>query len=264
MKSSKRKAGEVLFRKGDEAEHLYILVEGRVDFPEVNVSAKPGEIFGEIAFFSPERRRTLSARLRRGLRPPQHRPEHRAPALLPEPGLRVRDRRLDRRPALRRHRAPARPAGRATRWRRRRAAGGRDGGQASSSSSSRSSSLSSASDSIESSLPVIDSAESSASFERAMRSGAMSAPSRAPSGTASARSPVPSASLSLSATTGSRAARCLAFLGLGLHSRRALDVAAAVGAVARTERVGVAAGGLLGRAIAAEDAAVGHEFAPIG
>ena len=93
MKSSRKKAGDVLFRKGDEAEHLYILVEGRVDFPEVNASVKPGEIFGEIAFFSPERRRTLSARLRRGLRPPQHRPEHRAPALLPEPGLRLRDRR---------------------------------------------------------------------------------------------------------------------------------------------------------------------------
>jgi len=61
MKSSKRKAGDVLFRKGDEAEHLYILVEGRVDFPEVKASVKPGEIFGEIAFFSPERQRTLSA-----------------------------------------------------------------------------------------------------------------------------------------------------------------------------------------------------------
>jgi len=62
MKSSKRKAGEILFRKGDEAEHLYILVEGRVDFPEIGASVAPGEIFGEIAFFSPERRRTLSAR----------------------------------------------------------------------------------------------------------------------------------------------------------------------------------------------------------
>ena len=62
MKSSRRKAGEVLFRLGDEAEHLYILVEGRVDFPEVDASVVPGEIFGEIAFFSPERRRTLTAR----------------------------------------------------------------------------------------------------------------------------------------------------------------------------------------------------------
>jgi CRP/FNR family transcriptional regulator, cyclic AMP receptor protein len=62
MKSSKRKAGDVLFRLGDEAEHLYILVEGRVDFPEVDASIGPGEMFGEIAFFSPERRRTLTAR----------------------------------------------------------------------------------------------------------------------------------------------------------------------------------------------------------
>ncbi|MEO5843446.1 MAG: cyclic nucleotide-binding domain-containing protein [Caldimonas sp.] len=61
MKSSKRKAGDVLFRLGDEAEHLYILVEGRVDFPEVNASVGPGDMFGEIAFFSPERRRTLTA-----------------------------------------------------------------------------------------------------------------------------------------------------------------------------------------------------------
>ena len=35
--------------------------------------------------------------LRRGLRAPQHRPEHGAAALLPEPGVRLRDRRPDRR-----------------------------------------------------------------------------------------------------------------------------------------------------------------------
>ena len=61
MKSSRRQAGEVLFRRGDPAEHLYILVEGRVDFPEVNGSIAPGEIFGEIAFFSPDKKRTLTA-----------------------------------------------------------------------------------------------------------------------------------------------------------------------------------------------------------
>ena len=62
MKSSRRKAGEVLFRLGDEAEHLYILVEGRIDFLEINASLGPGQMFGEIAFFSPERRRTATAR----------------------------------------------------------------------------------------------------------------------------------------------------------------------------------------------------------
>jgi hypothetical protein len=62
MKTSKKKAGEILFHQGDEADHLYILVEGRVEFPEAGASIGPGEMFGEIAFFSPERRRTLSAR----------------------------------------------------------------------------------------------------------------------------------------------------------------------------------------------------------
>jgi hypothetical protein len=62
MKQSRRKAGEVLFRQGDDAEHLYILVDGRVEFPENGASVVPGQMFGEIAFFSPDRKRTLSAR----------------------------------------------------------------------------------------------------------------------------------------------------------------------------------------------------------
>jgi hypothetical protein len=61
MKSSRRKAGDVLFRLGDQAEHLYILIEGRIDFLEINASLGPGQMFGEIAFFSPERRRTATA-----------------------------------------------------------------------------------------------------------------------------------------------------------------------------------------------------------
>jgi CRP/FNR family cyclic AMP-dependent transcriptional regulator len=61
MKSIRRKAGDVLFRLGDEAEHLYILIEGRIDFLEINASLGPGQMFGEIAFFSPERRRTATA-----------------------------------------------------------------------------------------------------------------------------------------------------------------------------------------------------------
>ncbi|MDQ6681218.1 MAG: cyclic nucleotide-binding domain-containing protein [Pseudomonadota bacterium] len=62
MKSSRRKAGDVLFGKGDPAENLYFLVEGRIEFVEIHESVGPGRIFGEIAFFAPSKRRTLTAR----------------------------------------------------------------------------------------------------------------------------------------------------------------------------------------------------------
>src|SRR4051794_13736569 len=62
MKQSRRRAGDILFRQGDIAEHLYILVEGRVEYPENGASNGPGDMFGEIAFFAPERKRTLTAR----------------------------------------------------------------------------------------------------------------------------------------------------------------------------------------------------------
>ncbi|MGZ5187381.1 MAG: Crp/Fnr family transcriptional regulator [Caldimonas sp.] len=62
MKQTRCKAGEVLFRKGDEAEHLFLLVDGRVEFVEIKESVGPGRVFGEIAFFAPGKRRTLTAR----------------------------------------------------------------------------------------------------------------------------------------------------------------------------------------------------------
>ena len=62
MKARKLKAGTVLFRKGDLADHLYCLVEGRIELVEIGVQLEPGKIFGEIAFFAPDRRRTLTAR----------------------------------------------------------------------------------------------------------------------------------------------------------------------------------------------------------
>ena len=62
MQARKHKAGELLFSQGDQADHLYILAEGRVEFPEIGASIGPGQMFGEIAFFTPDGRRTLSAR----------------------------------------------------------------------------------------------------------------------------------------------------------------------------------------------------------
>jgi len=62
MKPRRLKAGTLLFRKGDLADHLYCLVEGQVELVEIGATLLPGKIFGEIAFFAPDRRRTLSAR----------------------------------------------------------------------------------------------------------------------------------------------------------------------------------------------------------
>jgi CRP/FNR family cyclic AMP-dependent transcriptional regulator len=62
MKTTKKKAGDILFHQGDDAEHLYILIHGRVEFPENGASVGPGQMFGEIAFFAPGGKRTLSAR----------------------------------------------------------------------------------------------------------------------------------------------------------------------------------------------------------
>lgn len=62
MMRTKRKAGDVLFHKGDRADHLYFLAEGRIEIVEIGVFIEPGHMFGEIAFFAPDRRRTNTAR----------------------------------------------------------------------------------------------------------------------------------------------------------------------------------------------------------
>lgn len=62
MRSAKLPAGQVLFRQGDLSDRLYLLVSGHIELIEIAGSVKPGEIFGEIAFFAPDRRRRLTAR----------------------------------------------------------------------------------------------------------------------------------------------------------------------------------------------------------
>jgi len=62
MTLSRLDAGTVLFRKGDLADHLYMLASGRIELVEIGVTLEPGRVFGEIAFFSPDRRRTVTAR----------------------------------------------------------------------------------------------------------------------------------------------------------------------------------------------------------
>lgn len=62
MTAKRHPAGSFLFRKGDEADSLYLLVEGSLELVELGTLQPALEVFGEVSFFSPEQRRTLSAR----------------------------------------------------------------------------------------------------------------------------------------------------------------------------------------------------------
>ncbi|WP_225163111.1 cyclic nucleotide-binding domain-containing protein [Bradyrhizobium sp. BRP56] len=61
MQPKHLKAGETIFRKGDDADLLYMVVSGEVRFPEIDRGVSAGELFGEIGLFSLERRRTQTA-----------------------------------------------------------------------------------------------------------------------------------------------------------------------------------------------------------
>ncbi|MFC5067004.1 Crp/Fnr family transcriptional regulator [Flaviflagellibacter deserti] len=54
-------SGEILFRKGDDGDRLYVLCSGRIRFVEINVEIGPGTLFGELAFFTRDGKRTQTA-----------------------------------------------------------------------------------------------------------------------------------------------------------------------------------------------------------
>jgi hypothetical protein len=54
-------AGASVFRKGDSAERMYLVVRGSVIIDEVDVMLGPKSVFGEIGMFSKARVRTQSA-----------------------------------------------------------------------------------------------------------------------------------------------------------------------------------------------------------
>ena len=62
MRRRRLRKDAVLFRKGDAAKRLYFLAEGRIEFVEIGETMEPGRLFGEIGFFAPDKRRTLTAR----------------------------------------------------------------------------------------------------------------------------------------------------------------------------------------------------------
>lgn len=62
MRSRRHRAGHVLFRKGDSATHLFFLAAGKIEFVEIGQVMEAGRLFGEIAFFAPDKCRSATAR----------------------------------------------------------------------------------------------------------------------------------------------------------------------------------------------------------
>lgn len=61
MRSKHLKAGEQIFANGELASRMYYLASGEVRLPEVDRTLQAGAMFGEIAFFAPDRKRSSSA-----------------------------------------------------------------------------------------------------------------------------------------------------------------------------------------------------------
>jgi CRP-like cAMP-binding protein len=62
MRRRRLRAGETVFRQGDSADRLYVLAEGELEVADGGRRIAAGQMFGEIAFFAPERRRTATVR----------------------------------------------------------------------------------------------------------------------------------------------------------------------------------------------------------
>jgi hypothetical protein len=52
------KRGDVLFHKGDEADHMYFVVSGELHLRQMDRDILPGAIVGELGFLSPDGKRT--------------------------------------------------------------------------------------------------------------------------------------------------------------------------------------------------------------
>lgn len=61
MRAKHFKAGETIFKRGEHADLLYMIVSGEVRLPEIDQRLSAGDLFGEIGLFSVERRRTQTA-----------------------------------------------------------------------------------------------------------------------------------------------------------------------------------------------------------
>lgn|GEM_PF-2906759 len=61
MESRRHRAGDVLFRKGDLGREMFVVQRGCVSLTQLGLEMHENDIFGEIAIFSPNHRRTSTA-----------------------------------------------------------------------------------------------------------------------------------------------------------------------------------------------------------
>lgn len=61
MHPKRFRSGETIFRKGQHADLLYMIVTGEVKLPEIDRRLSARDLFGEVGLFSLERRRTQTA-----------------------------------------------------------------------------------------------------------------------------------------------------------------------------------------------------------
>ncbi len=58
--------GDILFRKGDTADRLFIVVSGRCRLLDSNIEIPPGAVVGELALLAPDKARTQSLQCMEG------------------------------------------------------------------------------------------------------------------------------------------------------------------------------------------------------
>lgn len=61
MNQERYRKGDVIFKKGDPANRVYLIRKGRVSLAEIDKCLLSGEMFGEIGVFSDHAQRTLTA-----------------------------------------------------------------------------------------------------------------------------------------------------------------------------------------------------------
>ena len=60
MTERKYRKGDILCKKGDRAEEMYLTVTGKFLIKEINLEVPPGTLIGELGFLTPDNRRTAT------------------------------------------------------------------------------------------------------------------------------------------------------------------------------------------------------------